>query len=964
MNEAHWRELQELLQATWVLRPEERGAYLDRHCDDPELRREVEALLAADEEAEGFFGRLARDAGIGRDEVAEQADLSGRRVGAYRLLEPLGRGGMGVVYLAERADGAFEQQVAVKLLAMGLAGAEGHRRFVAERQILAGLEHPDIARLLDGGLTEDGTPYFVMELVEGEPIDDWCDACRLRVDERVELLCRVCEAVEYAHRRLIVHRDLKPANVLVTDDGDPKLLDFGVAKLLFEVDPERTRTRGAAPLTPAWAAPEQLEGGPVTTATDTYALGTLGYLLLVGVPPHDLAERTPTAIVRQLQVEPPAPSRRFATLPEEDRSEIAAARGGSASELRRRLEGDLDAILVRALACEPERRYGSAGELAADLRRHLEGHPVDARAPSLRYRLGRFVARHRLAVASAAAIVALLAGLVVVSVVAAVTSRRQAERIAAERDRAQQVTVFLRGLFEANDPDVARGREITARELLDRGARQLRGGLEDAPELRAEMLVLLGGLYAELGDLDAARPLLTEGLRAAEESGELEGQVDALHALGTLDLQAGRYEEALVSLERAGQLLDEAGLVPGGKHGLVMDELLSTLEELGRFDEAIDRGEAALATARAEPDLSSASLFHYLYNLANMLLRGEQIDRAEALLREAVALEADPAEDPTMRIAVNSNLAGILERKGELEEALNRRRRAVALTEEIYEPLHFRRAQVLSNLGSTLSRLGRLDEAEVALRQALEIYEAVYAGAPHPRVAAAQNNLGMVLLRGESYEEAEPHIARARDLAGELFGHNDPRFAIATANLGRVLIPLARHVEAERLLREALEIRRSLLGAEHRTVGATLSLLAELRLAQGRPEEALQFADDALALYRRVGHEDPHALLEVSARRVRALVLLGRPEEAGAAFAKALVLGDAAGADAGSAWPGLLAAYAEFLVEQGAPEAPAAVARAVAEHRRLFGEAHPATQRMEALQRRVDESASPRSRPG
>lgn len=955
MYHERWRELQDLLDAAWSLAPEERAAYLDEHCADSQLRAKAEALLAADEEAEGFFDRLASDAGVTHgDEESEAADLSGRRVGRYRLLEPLGRGGMGVVYLAERADGTFEQQVAVKLLAMGLAGPEGHSRFVAERQILAGLEHPAIARLLDGGVTEDGTPYFVMERVEGERIDCWCDARGLGIRERVELICRVCEAVEYAHRRLIVHRDLKPANVLVTDDGDPKLLDFGVAKLLSDADSDVTRSRGAAPLTPAWAAPEQLEGRAITTATDTHALGALAYLLLAGVPPLDIEDRTRGAILRQLQTEPATPSRRLASLPEAKQSKIAQARSTSAGELRRRLTGDLDAILLRALAPEPERRYGSAGELAADLRRHLEGHPVHARPSSLGYRMGSFVSRHRVGVAAATiAAAALLAGLgtTLWQANVAATERDQAR---AESQRAEQVTEFLRDLFRASDPDQAQGREVTARELLDQGARQVRFAFEGAPELKVEMEVLLGSLYRELGALDAARPLLEEGLAAAEDIGDLKARVEALHALGVLDFDTGHHEKALAALERAEHLLYREGLVPGSSHGALIYPLLRILVEMGRFDEAVDRGEAALAAARAEPDLPPESLFGYLSALANVLQRAERTGRAETLLREALDLEFDTADLPTRRLNLHLQLALVLQRKGELEEALVHGRRVLALTDQIYPRLHYVRAEALRYLAIILNALGRYEEVESAARQALEIYDAIDPTGRSPRRAYVHNLLGLAHLRAARLAEAEPHFVRARDLAVERFGREDPFYALVLFNLGELQRLRGRHREAEELLLEALEIHRTLLGSDNPRVGLSLGYLAELRLDQSRPAEALQFADEALALFRRTGYEAPRYQVRILVTRARALDRLERVVEAEAGFAEALAVGEAAGADVGIAWPGLLAAYAEFLVGHGSPEAPAAVERAVEEHRKTFGDAHPATRRLEALVHATD----------
>lgn len=955
MDEERWRQLQDLLHAGWALAPENRAAYLEASCRDPELRREAAALLAVDREAEGYFHRLAGGVGVTRTETSEAIDLCGRRVGSYRLITPLGRGGMGVVYLGERADGAFEQRVAVKLLAAGLAGPEGYRRFVSERRILAELEHPAIARLFDGGVLDDGTPYFVMERVQGEQIDTWCDARRLGIRERIELLCRVCEAVDYAHRKLVVHRDLKPANVLVTDDGDPKLLDFGVAKLLSGVDPEVTLARDAAPLTPVWAAPEQIEGGAVTTATDTYSLGALACWLLAGVRPHEghgaaqrrRREPTPPEISRRLRAEPPAPSRRFASLTATDQLKIARARGTSPAELHRVLSGDLDAILLSALAADPERRYGSTVALAADLRSYLEARPVSARAPSLGYRLGRFLVRRRVGVAAVAAILALVISLVAVGVRAALSGRRQALQVTAERDRAAEVTAFLKGLFENTDPDVARGRVSTARDLLDYGAHQMRGAFDGTPELRAEMLVLLGELYQQLGDYEAARPLLKEGLALTEAGDEPATRVDALQGLGALDRELGRYAQSLAVLERAERLLVAAGEVPGERHGELIQQLVVTLGHMGERPAAVERARAALALARADGGLPATARFDYLLSLGLALFNVGQLEPAESLFREAIELDVVGGDAPSRRWNIHRMMGLILWRKGDFIESLEHSRQALALAEQSYPPLHYRRAVALNYLALPLTTLGHSAEAEEVLEQAQGIYARIYPDALHARAYDLHTVRGVNLLHAERFVEAEVHLAAARDVAAELFGRDDTRYLIALSNLGDVLTELGRHREAEDLLRESLTLHLRLLGANSYRIGTVHALLAKLRLAEGRPARALERADAALDVYRRANWENSFYRLQALGLRAQALDRLGRVAEARAAFAEAVALGEAAGPNAGIGWPELLGAYAALAVERGLPQAPEVVTRARDAHRRILGAAHPATQRIE-----------------
>ena len=413
------------------------------------------------------------------------------------------------MYRAERADGEFVQVVALKLVRRGFDGDDTTVRFRRERQILAQLDHPSIARLLDGGLHTDGRPYFAMELVEGEPITTYCDRRRLSIDARVRLFCRVCDAVQYAHGRLIVHRDLKPANIFVTATGDLKLLDFGIAKLLTDDDTVEatnlTRT-GLRPLTPAYAAPEQLRGEPVSTATDVYTLGVILFELLTARRPFGSAssgfERT------SLEAEPPRPSD-VAILRDHDDApsidEIAHARGVTPRALAARLAGDLDAIVLKALRREPQRRYIGAGALAEDLDRFLEGRPVAARPEGRRYRAGKFVRRHRVGIAVAVSLVLSLVG-------GLAATAWQARAKTLEAQKAEAVKAFLISIFQGADPVQAAGREITLRQVLDEGAERVQRDLAGQPAVQGELLTVLAGIYAELGVTERAAALTDQAI--------------------------------------------------------------------------------------------------------------------------------------------------------------------------------------------------------------------------------------------------------------------------------------------------------------------------------------------------------------------------------------------------------------------------------------------------------------------
>jgi serine/threonine-protein kinase len=503
----------------------QRAPFLDRACGgDPQLRGLVERLISAAEIEDPEFksgGALRGPLGDRiRDELAEEESLAGTMVGRYRIVRELGRGGMAVVYLAERADGQFRQEVALKLLQSGLAASHVARRFGRERQILAQARHPGVARLLDGGTGPGGRPYLVMEYVEGRPIDRYCDEERLAVGARLQLFLQVARAVEDAHRSLVVHRDIKPSNILVTADGHTKLLDFGIAKLL---DPEATS--GDAPvsgsairlMTPAYASPEQVRGDPVTTASDIYQLGLLLYLLLTGRFPYDLGDGDAAERMRAIvQCEPVRPSAAvasaegFAPPGQEPRTpgEIAHARGTTPVRLRRALSGDLDAILLTALCKEPEQRYGSVAQLISDIERHLEGRTIAARPETWAYRTGKLVRRHAAVFVTAAVAVALVLAL----------GFLYTARLAGERDRARQeaarearVSDFLRTLFVV-PPGVG---PLTPRQALDRAVARVDLELEDQPDLQADLLALLSGMYRDLSLPTEARSLLerSEALR-------------------------------------------------------------------------------------------------------------------------------------------------------------------------------------------------------------------------------------------------------------------------------------------------------------------------------------------------------------------------------------------------------------------------------------------------------------------
>ena len=495
-----WRRLQELLDEALELPPERRAELVDTADLDPAARRRLEGLIRAAEEPATALDHSPLSLTPRRPTVAEP-----RRLGAYELLESLDRGGMGSVFIARRTDDVHSRKVAIKVLQMGLETEEMVRRFRREREILAQMEHPNIAHLLDGGTAPDGRPFLVMELVEGVPIDRYCDEVGAGLEERLRLFQKVCSAVHFAHQNLVVHRDLKPANILVTSEGVPKLLDFGIAKLLSTENFPLTVVTTApdrALMTPAYASPEQIRGERITTASDVYSLGVLLFQLLTGSRPHQVEGRSRAEVQRLIcEEEPPLPS--FAVV--ED-----SADPGEARRLRRHLAGDLDNIVLMALRKEAQRRYISAEQLSEDLERHLAGLPVVARKDTFTYRAGKFVRRHRVAVASGTTALVLLLGFIQVLLV-------QQREVVAQRDRFETTAKFLTEIFENPNPERSEAVNLSAQQLLERGAASLDLDLGD------------------LRQLELARDLMQRVERLRERRERLHALLPALRGAGGVD---------------------------------------------------------------------------------------------------------------------------------------------------------------------------------------------------------------------------------------------------------------------------------------------------------------------------------------------------------------------------------------------------------------------------------------------
>jgi serine/threonine-protein kinase len=835
MRQSRWRRVKEVFHGALEREAGERPAFLDRACaGDGMLRCEVESLLAAEDRPlpwlDGPVFEVAADM-LARDPAAP---LAGRRLGPWKLLREIGSGGMGTVYLAERADRAFEQQVAVKLLKRGMDSDDILRRFRQERQILASLDHPNIARLLDGGVTADGASYFVMEHIEGVPIDDYCRRNRLPVEERLELFATVCAAVHSAHRSLVVHCDLKPSNILVTSAGAPKLLDFGIAKLLgSEHVPLLTATALTRPqmLTPEYASPEHLRGERITTASDVYSLGVLLYALLTGRLPYRFASRAPGEIERVVcEDEPPKPS--TAVAEDTDR--------GRERDLRRRLAGDLDTIVLRAMDKDPVRRYGSVEQLAEDLRRHRDGRPVIARKDTWLYRAGKFVKRHRVGTLAAALVaISLLAGIVATSWQAR-EARAQREKARLQQQAAEQVAGLLAGLLHEADPFGLSGEALTVRELLDQGARQIEGALADQPQVRARMMDTIGVAYMNLGIYDRALPLLDEALASrrrvlGEEAPEV---AESLAHLGSLWYEKGDLEAAAPLLRQALSMRSELLGERSPEVAESLDHLGSLLRDAGDYSGAEPLVREALALRRELLGEEAPEVATSLHNLALLLLKTGEYPEAEDFYRRALELNRRLFGQRHPKVATNlHNLGGVLRLRGEYEDSERCLREALALHRELLGDEHPYAAAVLNTLAVLLKDKGDHPAAERTYREVLDLQRRQL-GAEHPAVARTVSNLAASLAGRGEHAAAEPLYREALDLYRRVLGDRHPEVANTLNHLGVLHYDRGDAGGAVSYLRQALELRRELLGPEHPSVAISLLDLGRVLTDRGDLEEA------------------------------------------------------------------------------------------------------------------------------
>ncbi|MCL1634826.1 serine/threonine-protein kinase [Luteimonas sp. SX5] len=831
---------------------------------DPALHAEVAAMLAMDR-ADGAALDRSPESLLADATLADEDDdaLIGQRIGPWRIAGIVGRGGMGAVYRGERADGEFQQQAAIKLIRLGLDHPELRRRFLRERQILARLKHPNIATLLDGGVADNGAPYFAMELIEGAPIDRWCDAGGLDVRARMRLFLQVCAAVQHAHQNLTVHRDLKPSNILVTDDGQAKLLDFGIAKLLEAgTDGGTTADR---PFTPDYAAPEQIRGQAITTATDLYALGMVLYRLLADAYPFGA---TGSAALARLEREPEP----LARAAERIAPMQAQARQLAPRALAAALRGDLSAIVHHCLQSDPSRRYPSAEALAADLRAWLDGRPIAARRGDRRYRLRKFVARHRWGVAAATLAILTLSGSTATAVWQAREAREQAalavanaERAEAQAARALSTRDFAVGLFREADPlRSARGTQLTAVDLLKAAAQRVDKELEHAPETQAELRSAIGFSLYNLGDTEAGLALVERGLaqlRSIGAQGQTLAQV--LQDRAIIRRIAADYAGAERDAREGLALIEHAtGEQARLWRSKLRNTLATSLTYRGRHREGLELQQAVLEDRRVLFGDASPELAVDWNNLGNANLRLDRYAEAEAAFQRAtdLMLEQHGPDHPRMvwlQMGLAMARSGQASRWREAETAVAEAERVLR---KALPPAHPIAINVQGVRAYLLMQEGRYAEAEAAFARAIARARAL--DDPQAQVAVLQGQQGLCLLKQGRDEQAKALLAAA--IAGFPTRHvaDDPPLNRLQSAYGLALFRTGDRAHGEKEIRAALQRLQSAHFAVTDDYAEISSDLAALLEGSGRADEAQRWRQRARLTFSRVlGPSHPRSRL-------------------------------------------------------------------------------------------------------
>jgi eukaryotic-like serine/threonine-protein kinase len=868
MDSARWHCIQTLFHEAADLSARQRQTFLKEACgDDDALMAEVLAMLEQDSRGASLLDRNV--ASLAHGIVGNgTSSFALKDFGPYRIVKVLGEGGMGVVYLAARDD--VGSLVAIKILRDAWLSPARRDRFLAEQRTLAQLNHPSIARLYDADTLPDGTPWFVMEYVDGLPLTGYCWQRQSSIRERLQSLRSVCEAVQHAHQHAIIHRDLKPSNILVKPDGAVTLLDFGIAKQLDGLDRPADQTlTGFRLMTPSYAAPEQVRGGPVGVYTDVYSLGVILYELLAGQLPFDLSDKTPaeaSAMIVEHQPEKPSAAASRAE------PRIASLRIAHASKAA---WADLDVLCLTAMHKDPLRRYRSIEALIRDIDHYLNGEPLEARPDSVRYRVGKLVRRHRRSLTAAGVALTVIVGLVLFFTVRLAVARN---RTLAEAARTQRIQSFMLNLF--GDQAAGPADNLRVVTLLDRGVEEARI-LDREPAVQAELYQTLGGLYQKLGKLEQSDALLSLALKRRRAIfGQQHSEVaESLVALGQLRVDQARLADA-EKLVRDGLAMGRRTLPPHDPAlARAQAALGRVLEHRGDYTQAAATLEEAVRIQSAR-DGSASDLAASLSELANTQFYAGHYAISDALNRRVLAMHQQLYGARHPLIADDFlNLASIQNNLGHYAEAEAFDRQALDINRSWYGKDHPETGASLNYLGQALVMEGRYDEAEDMLQQSLAIQERVY-GPVHQRVAVALNELGLLAVKRGKLDEAEARFRRAVDIDRAVYGGRHQSVALETANLASVYLQKNQYALAEQLFREAIACYQLTLPPGHLNIGIAELKLGRTLLREHRYSEA---EPHFLAGYEIVGKQTSPAISWLQTARQDLVTLYdesGHPEKA------------------------------------------------------------------------------------
>lgn len=830
----NWKKLEELFSKALELDKNERLLFLEKSCgDDKNLLKEVISLLNEDEKIHPLLDKKASEL----INAEEKLNFTGQQIGNYKIIEEIASGGMGTVFLAERCDGVFEQKVALKIIKPGLSTIPIIRRFQHERQILANLQHPNIAKLFDGGVTDDKRPFFTMEYVDGIPLDDYCDQQKLNIEKRLKLFIKVCETVQYAHNNLVIHRDLKPSNILIQKDGTIKLLDFGISKVLSAESENHdmpTITQAEINLlTPEYSSPEQIKNINISVSTDVYSLGLILYKLLSGKSAHEFKTRTFNEfekVICETNISKPS------TVIFNSDNKIFENRKIHQQKLRKTLNGDLDNICLMALRKEPERRYASVEMFAYDIQRYLDNLPILARKESFGYSAKKFIIRHKTAVIANIALFFIVNGLILFYTI---QLKEQRDKANLEAKKAEQVASFLQDLFLVADPNESKGETITARELLDRGASKLLIGLDEDIEIKSQLLNTIGKVYTNLGLFTSAEEIFTEIKENTYlEAIDKETYIETLINLGKTYGFNGKYDLAgdiLIKAKNEGEkFLPERHVLIGDLYNSLGIHFYHTAV----FDSASKYYKKAEQNFIANYGSESRQLATILYNFGVIEFEKGNLQISDSLYRKSLEMYIKiKGEIDAETAMVQNELASVLRHSGKFDEAEKLYKKALETRLKIWGNNHPDVAHTLNHLSRLYYNQEEFEKAEPLVRKSLSIRENLY-DETHPEVSASKSSLAGTLMGLKNYEEAEKLYRSAYNASMKKFGKSHPYTPALLSNVGTALMEQKKYNEAEKTMLEALRMFEKLTSYRPSYRAGRILALADLYNRTSRYSEA------------------------------------------------------------------------------------------------------------------------------